>query len=288
MPAAGLLVIKKRIGSVKSTQKITKALALVSTSKVRKAREKLNANNRYFDKLKLMKNDIFNLVEEFQDNEFVRENTSDKKLYVIFASNSGFCGGFNGNGTSYLSEKYTSKEERSKINTYVLGSKGVSYSRKYGFEVAKVDTTIKGDIEIKTARKIAGELMNMYYNGEYKEISFIYTKYTSGMSQDLLEVPVLPLKIEKTEETDKRTFEIELDPEMLIDSFIYRYVEGLIINCVYNAMSSEENARMQAMDGATKNADDIIDNLNTKYNRIRQAAITQEISEIVGGAEAQK
>lgn len=288
MPAAGLLVIKRRISSVKSTQKITKAMALVATAKVKKARNKLADNNSYFEKLEMMKKDMFMFKEDFKDNEFIQPNGSDKKLYVVFTSNSGFCGGFNGGGAIYLNEKYATKEEKSKIATYVLGSKGVSYLNKYKIDVVQTDDSIHGDIDIKTARRIVGKLMNMYLNKEFGEISFIYTKFKSPVEQELVEVPVLPFSVEGTEEKDINIFNREMHSDELIESFIYRYIEGLLINATYSAMASEENARMQAMDGATRNAGDIIDNLNTKYNRIRQAAITQEISEIVGGAESQK
>ncbi|MGL4762684.1 MAG: ATP synthase F1 subunit gamma [Sarcina sp.] len=289
MPAAGLLVIKRRMNSVRNTQKITKAMALVSTAKVKKARDKLSKNNIYFRKLEMMKKDIFMFAEDFKDNEFIQPNGSDKKLYVVFTSNSGFCGGFNGSGAIYLNEKFASKEEKAKIDTYVLGRKGVSYLNKYGISASHRDTSIKGDIDIKTSRRIVGKIMNMYLNKDYGEISFLYTKFKSPIEQELVEVPVLPFKIEKTEEESKiNIFNREIHSDELIESFIYRYIEGLLINATYSAMASEENARMQAMDGATRNAGDIIDNLNTKYNRIRQAAITQEISEIVGGAESQK
>lgn len=289
MPAAGLLVIKRRMNSVRNTQKITKAMALVSTAKVKKARDKLSKNNIYFRRLEMMKKDIFMFAEDFKDNEFIQPNGSDKKLYVVFTSNSGFCGGFNGSGAIYLNEKYASKEEKANIDTYVLGSKGVSYLNKYGISSSHTDTSIKGDIDIKTSRRIVGKIMNMYLNKKYGEISFLYTKFKSPVEQELVEVPVLPFAIEKTEEESKiNIFNREIHSDDLIESFIYRYIEGLLINATYSGMASEENARMQAMDGATKNAGEIIDNLNTKYNRIRQAAITQEISEIVGGAESQK
>ncbi|MGL5765594.1 MAG: ATP synthase F1 subunit gamma [Sarcina sp.] len=291
MPAAGLLVIKQRIKSVKSTQKITKAMALVSTAKAKKAKKMLLDNDMYFEKLEMMRSDVFREMEDFKDSKFVQTNDSDKKLYVVFASNSGFCGGFNAGAISYLADKYPSKEEREKVKLFVIGSKALSYAKKYGFEVVGMNDTIKGDIDIKTSRNVVRQLMNKFYDGEFNGISFVYTKFKSSVVQELTEVPVLPITVEensKTADENIDIFEIGENPEILVTSFVYRYMEGIFINTVYSAMSSEENARMQAMDGATKNANEIIDDLNTAYNRIRQAAITQEISEIVGGAEAQK
>lgn len=289
MPAAGLLVIKRRMNSVKSTQKITKAMALVSTSKARKAKAKLEHNNIYYKSLDIIKHDMFTLYQDFQDSVFVKPNNSNKKLYVMFASNSGFCGGFNANAASYLSDKYTTKEEKKNIDNYVIGSRGVSYSKKYKFNIIDVEDSIKDEIDIKTARRLALEFMNMYASGEYNEVVFLYTKFKSLVEQELVELPVLPIKDSQSEMKDSdNIFEFEGNPEFLVENFVYRFIEGTIINCICNSVASEENARMQAMDGATRNAGDIIENLGIKYNRIRQAAITQEISEIVGGAEAQK
>ncbi|MGL4452729.1 MAG: ATP synthase F1 subunit gamma [Sarcina sp.] len=303
MPAAGLLDIKRRIKSVKSTQKITKAMALVSTSKLTKARLNLDSNNLYFQSLDDMKMELLKIFEEFNENEFVCDNGQKKKLYVIFASNSGLCGGFNGSGALHLSDMYP-KSEREGIETLIIGDKGVSYAKKYGFEVKGKISTIKDGIELKEARHIVSDLMRSYASGEYGEISFIYTKYISPIQQDVMCEKILPFNVEgeKGEKQIEREIEREdlfdLDEDedededvasaKMIESFVYRYMEGKIINTVYHSQTSEQNARMQAMDGATKNADDILDALNTKYNRIRQSAITQEISEIVGGAEAQK
>ncbi|WP_195971136.1 ATP synthase F1 subunit gamma [Clostridium thermobutyricum] len=287
MPAAGLLDIKRRIKSVESTQKITKAMALVSTAKLRKARASLDNNNLYFTRIETIKRDIFRLADEFKDNEFVRENDNEKKLYVIFASNSGLCGGFNGSGAVYLSDKYP-ESERANIKTLVIGEKGVSYAKKYGFDVVDKVTNIKDGISIKDARHLAVDLMNMYSKGEYGSISFVYTKYKSPVQQDVVDEVILPFKGETFAEEDTEVYSSEISPDELVENFVYRYMEGKIINTIYHSQTSEQNARMQAMDGATKNADDILDSLNTKYNRIRQGAITQEISEIVGGAEAQK
>ncbi|MGL4849268.1 MAG: ATP synthase F1 subunit gamma [Clostridium sp.] len=303
MPAAGLLDIKRRIKSVQSTQKITKAMALVSTSKLTKARMNLDSNNLYFQSLDDMKKELLKIFEEFSENEFVCDNGQKKKLYVIFASNSGLCGGFNGSGALYLSDKYP-KNEREEIETLIIGDKGVSYAKKYGFTVKDKISTIKDGIELKDARHIASDLMRAYASGEYGEVNFIYTKYISPIQQDIMCERILPFNIESKDEEKEITDNIEkedlfdLDEDedededvasaKMIESFVYRYMEGKIINTVYHSQTSEQNARMQAMDGATKNADDILDALNTKYNRIRQSAITQEISEIVGGAEAQK
>lgn len=291
MPAAGLLDIKRRIKSVQSTQKITKAMALVSTSKLRRARANLENNNLYFSSLENMKQDMLKVAEEFSENEFVRENEAENKLYVIFASNSGLCGGFNGSGALYLNDKYP-RDQRGNIKTLIIGDKGVSYAKKYNFEIANQISGIKDGIELKDARHIASDLMEAYSKGEYNEITFVYTKYISPIQQDVVGEKVLPFNAEVEDEKEPDgmdvLFDVEVSSDELIQSFVYRYMEGKIINAIYHSQTSEQNARMQAMDGASKNADDILEELNMRYNRIRQGAITQEISEIVGGAEAQK
>ncbi|MGL5616337.1 MAG: ATP synthase F1 subunit gamma [Sarcina sp.] len=286
MPA-GLLDIKRRMKSVHNTKKITKAMGLVATAKLRKSKVVLENNNKYFDTLEDIKKDIFNIIEVGSECPFIMENGSNKKMVVLFASNSGLCGGFNANVTTYLNEKYGKEKEN--VTVFLIGQRGLSYLNKFGFEVYDKFTDYKDEFTLKDARTIAVRILNLYLNKDIGGLSMVYTSFKSSVSQVVEEVEILPFsQTSKEEESSERlVFDYTKETDV-IQVFLYRYLEGKIINAMYNSMTSEENARMQAMDGATKNADDIIESLETQYNRIRQSAITQEISEIVGGAEAQK
>ncbi|MPQ42540.1 ATP synthase F1 subunit gamma [Clostridium tarantellae] len=287
MAGAGLLEIKRRIKSVTNTKKITKAMGLVATSKLRKARQKLNINNDYFNSVEDINNEILSSVSDLEDNIFTKSNKSTSKLFILFSSDTGLCGGFNGNPAAYLSEKYETVRES--ISTIVVGQKGISYAKKYNFNTLAEYVDIGDSPTTKDSSIIVNKVMNEFKDGNFGEVSLIYTKFFSPVRQEIVEEKILPFNIIKKSgirEVDVYTLEPSQN-DVIIES-ITAYLKGKVMNAMCHSKVSEQSARMQAMDGATKNADDIIDSLQTKYNRIRQSLITQEISEIVGGAEAQK
>lgn len=288
MSAAGLLEIKRRINSVKNTQKITRAMGLISISKLRHAREKLEDNNLYFNKLCDIKKHIFYLARN-QRNVFMVNNDSKVKFFIVFASDSGLCGSFNGGCLEYLNDKYGNKTENIKI--IVIGNRGFSYAKKYGMKLYKKYNDLDSEAGKHYIKEIVLHAMESYLKEDIGEISFVYTSYKSAVKQIVLEEKVLPLDNEflDTQINDyDKVFSIGIDIDALLSTFIYRYFEGKLINCMFDSKTSEQSIRMQAMNGATSNADEILKNLNAKYNRIRQGAITQEISEIVSGAQAQQ
>lgn len=287
MSASGLLEIKRRINSVKNTQKITRAMGLISISKLRRAREKLNDNNMYFNKLSDIKKHIFYLSRN-ERNIFMSKNDSKIKLFIVFASDSGLCGSFNGACLDHLNNKYENEKENIKI--IVIGNRGFSYIKKYGLNLYKGYSDLDSDEGKASVKEIVLDAMELFLNEEVGEVSFIYTSYKSAIKQVVVEEKILPLENEfsdsETISYDK-VFSLGADINILLRAFIYRYLEGKLINCMFDSKTSEQSIRMQAMNGATSNADEILKNLNAKYNRIRQSAITQEISEIVSGAKAQ-
>lgn len=281
MPSSGLLVIKKRIESVKNTQKITRAMALIAKSKLRKSKNKLLYSDLYFRKLDEIMQNAISSSDDLMQSRFCKSNDASKTLYIVFASNTGFCGGFNASSAIYLNEKY-SKEERRNIDVISIGSRANSYLKRYDFNVIEVESRLKDDINIDIAKNLADKIVNFYLNDEYKEIIFLFTKFKSQTEQNISQVKVLPLIFRNEENLN--VFDVCINE----DDFVSGYIEGAIVHSFNSSLNSEESARMQSMDCATRNAQEIIDGLNSKYNRIRQAAITQEISEIVGGAQAQK
>jgi F-type H+-transporting ATPase subunit gamma len=284
MSGAGLIEIKRRIKSVTNTRKITKAMGLVATSKLRKARIELEVNNKYYNSLNTITSEVLSTLEGFDDSVFIKGNSSNKKLFIIFTSDSGLCGGFNGNIASYLNNNFGDDKLNNVI--MVVGQKGISYVKKYGFETVAEYVDI-GDIPTsKDAKIISEHAIRLFKTGEVGEVNVIYTKFVSPVKQEVLLEKLLPVHVDNI----KNQYDYIVEPGIneVFNNHLSVYLKGKVLNTMINSKASEQSSRMQAMDGATKNANDLLDKLNTKYNRIRQSAITQEISEIVGGAEAQK
>ena len=283
MGAAGLIDIKRRIKSVESTRKITKAMNLVATSKLRKARKELNDNEEYY---KLSEEIVFNLMSalpESYESSFFNTNSNDlDKLYIVMASDTGLCGGFNGNVANSLNELI---KDKSSARIVLVGAKGVSYIRKYKFDTVKEYVEIPDVPTIKEVRAIYDDVLFMFNNKEVGEVNIVYTEFKSAVKQEVKIERLFPLEIKRGK---SEQFLIEPSVEEVLNSSLDIYIKSKIRRAMLHSKVSEHHARMTAMDGATQNANDILQALNLKYNRIRQGMITQEISEIVGGAEAQK
>lgn len=284
MAGAGLLEIKRRIKSVTNTKKITKAMGLVATSKLRKARQMLKVNDQYYRDLNDIANEIIYSADDIKNNIFVKNNNNSKKLFILLSSDTGLCGGFNANAANYIEEKYG--DIKSNIATIIVGQKGIQYARKYKFETLSEYVAMSEIPTMKEAGTIVNRIMKEFKDGNFGEINLVYTHFKSPVVQMTVEEKLLPLS--NGTDGKAKSYTIEPDGEEVLDTLVVSYLKSKIIHGMCHSRTSEQSARMQAMDGASKNADDILSALNTKYNRIRQSLITQEISEIVGGAEAQK
>jgi F-type H+-transporting ATPase subunit gamma len=281
MAGAGLLILKRRIRSITSTQKITKAMGLVATSKLRKTREQLSLNEKYYNHFNKIMADAVVGVEDF--NVFTHGNKSDKKLYIILASDSGLCGGFNSNVVNEAANALNKDRANSVVIT--VGQKGKLYLKRHKYETAAEFVDISDIPTLEEAAMITNKALEMYTIGEVGEVYVVYSKFFSAVKQVVTVDKVLP--IAKAEGATEHTF-IKIEPaaENLINEVALLYFKQKLLNHMINAKASEQGSRMQAMDGATKNANDLLDGLKIRYNRERQGVITQEITEIVGGAEA--
>lgn len=283
MAGAGLLEIKRRIKSIKNTRKITKAMGLVATSKLRKARQKLTENNQYFSSLDEIARELIGSLNS-NNNPLLKPNDNPKKLIILLASDSGLCGGFNGNTAAFVRDNYENNLEN--IEAVVVGKKGIHYVKKNKISTLAEYVDLGDTPNVGDASTIVNKAVKEFTDGNFGEVSLVYTKFFSPVKQEVVEEKLLPLDL--TGEKGKVSFLIEPDEDEIIDSLVSSYLKGKFMNAMFNSKASEQSARMQAMDGATKNADNLLNSLDAKYNRIRQSIITQEISEIVGGAEAQK
>ncbi|AGF54417.1 MULTISPECIES: ATP synthase F1 subunit gamma [Clostridium] len=283
MGAAGLLDIKKRIKSVESTRKITNAMGLVATSKLRKTKKEFAVNSKFTDITEPIVRNLATAASEDGSNVYFEGNDSKNKLYVVITSDSGLCGGFNSSVVSQLAQVIGKNRDTAKV--ILVGSKGLGYLKKIKVEPIEEYVDI-GDVPtVSEAKVIFDKALEMYLNGEVSEVNIVYSEFVSSVKQETKSVKMLP--IEKSEGNGVGSFIIEPSVELVLEDTLNIYLKGKIRGILLSSKCSEQSTRMTAMDGATKNADDLLDKLKLKFNRIRQGAITQEISEIVGGAAAQ-
>ncbi|ACO86220.1 ATP synthase F1 subunit gamma [Clostridium botulinum] len=282
MAGAGLIGIRRRIKSVTNIRKITKAMGLVSTAKLRKARVNLEINKKYYNEYKIILKDIINFIED--SNIYIDGNGSHKKLYVIFTSDSGLCGSFNINIINNVINEI--KEDKENSLVIVIGQKGRMYLKKLGINTLAEYIEIPDVPTTKEARTIAKNIIKLYSSKEVGEVFLVYSEFYSPVKQQVLINKILPFT--KENKSDNKYIEFNPPVTQLMDEILENYLKATILNCFSNSKASENGSRMTAMNGATDNANDLLDNLDLQFNRLRQSAITQEISEIVGGAEAQR
>lgn len=281
MGAAGLIEIKRRMKSVESTRKITKAMGLVATSKLRKARKELIANEQYNNLCKEVIREVVSSMPEDFDSIYYKSFDGDK-LYIVLTSDTGLCAGYNNTVAIYLNN-LVQKSGGAKV--VVVGSKGISYLSRYKISTYAEYVDLPDMPATKDINRIYNDAIYLYEKGDVSEVNIVYTEFISPVKQEVKSVKILPIEKKASREGQ---YIIEPSEEAVFKNAIDMYLKSQLKTCMLSAKASEHSARMTAMDGATENANDILQSLNIKFNRIRQGIITQEISEIVGGAEAQK
>ncbi|MDP4094255.1 MAG: ATP synthase F1 subunit gamma [Bacillota bacterium] len=288
---ASMREIKLRIKSVKETRQITNAMKLISAAKLKKARQQLEETLPYFDKVKTTIADIL-LHSGNIDNTFFdirKEKENKKKGYVVITGDKGLAGGYNHNILK-LAEKELESSPDSIL--FIPGITGRNYFTRKGCNMAKDFDYPVQNPTVYRAREIADILLDMFKKGEVDEVYVIYTKMISSIRLEPEVMKLLPLNMEALREDLKESRPVdeslvyEPSPKAVFDVLIPKYVKGIMYGTLVEAFTSEQNARMTAMDNATSNADEVLQKLNLYYNRARQASITQEITEIVGGAAA--
>lgn len=285
---ASMRDIQRRKVSVQSTEQITKAMKLVATVKLQKARTRAEKAKPYF-------NNMYETVQEMLsrsgniEHKFLKPGASDKKAVIVITGNRGLAGGYNNNVTKLL----TKNPEFSKDNvvTYILGRKGRETLARYGYEIKEDFSEVINEPMYRDAMEIGSKVLKDFENGEFGELYIAYTVFKNTVSHIPTMLKVLPVsKEEETEEkskSDKLTLmNYEPGEEEALDLIIPKYVSSLIYGAIIEAVASENGARMAAMDSATSNADEMIAELSLMYNRARQSSITQELTEIIAGAEA--
>jgi len=288
MAGMGLIAIKRRIKSITNTTKITRAMGLVATSKYKKIRHIVDINNNYVNKLyETMKQVKINYEE---DSVYIKGNDSGKKMYIVLTSDTGLCGGFNWSVVNkmIISVKGSNEGKTQDYNVIIVGQKGRVLLKKLNIETVAEYVEISDVPTQKEARTIINRAIAMYNDGEVGEVNVVYKKLISALKNEVIIEKLLPLNFNEEVADSKDYVDIDSINETAMDEITSLFLSGKVMNAMLHSRASEHRARMESMGSATNNANDILDKLNLSYNRIRQSAITQEISEIVGGAEAQR
>lgn len=283
--AGGLREIKGRIKSVQNTRQITKAMKMVAAAKLRRAQERAEAARPYAEKMREVVMSIAAGTSGAK-HPMLQSRPVKKTGYVVITSDRGLAGGYNGNVLRMVSrtidERHKSKDEYTII---VLGRRGRDFFKKRNYSVSEAVVNLSDSPTFADIKSVTRKAVQLFADEQIDQLYLVYNKFISAIQQDPTEVQLLPLSgIEKVEGTPTYDFEPSAD-EVLAD-LLPKYAETLIFSALLDAKASEQGARMTAMGSATDNASDMIDRLTLFYNRARQAAITQEIAEIVGGANA--
>jgi len=287
MPASGLREIKRRIKSVKSTEHITNAMKLVSAAKLRRAKAIFDRTNQYFGFVTESIEEIFHNTRDVP-KDFLEGNREIKTTcYVVVTSCRGLCGSFNANVIKEAAALISCDPEEPVI--VAVGTKGRDFFAKRGYRIEEAYMLPPENISFVETHEISKPIIEMYENKEIDEVILVYTSLISALEQRVKTVTLLPFPVKDLKE-NKLAKDVEYEPSVdsVFNYLIPKYVEIMIYRAVVESATCEHAARRMAMDSATDNARDMISDLTLNFNRARQAAITQEISEIVGGSEALK
>lgn len=293
MAGKGMRDIKRRIKSVNSTKQITKAMELVSSAKLRKAREKVEKTKPYFDTVKSTMSEIVENIGSINSGYFEGAREIKKSCYIVVTADGGLCGGYN---TNVIKEALLSMHGKEEISIIAIGQKGIDFFKRREYKMDGEYNNVIERITYREAKDISSMVMKLYNDKEVDEVYLVYTDFISAITQKPEVIRLLPLTKLKTNgedtvnvsDVDFEMVAYEPSPEDLFNYLVPSYVESLMFGGLVSSFASEQGARRIAMENATDNAIEMIDKLTLTYNRARQAAITQEISEIVGGAEALK
>lgn len=285
---ASLQAIKGRIKSVNSTKQITNAMNLVATAKLTKAKDAAFKTRPFFTEVQKVIKSIAKNSENV-NSPLLHENGSNAKGYIAIAGDKGLAGGYNSNIGKLVLNHITNKDETRLVT---VGKKSREFFKARHFDIAKEVVGISGEPTYNDAKEIADYAIDLFTKGEVGEVYLAYTAFKSTIQQEPTLIRLLPVDISEIEEPKtegpKDLLIYEPSPEAVLNYLMPRYVTDVIYGGLVESSASEQGARMTAMDSATENANEMIAKLEIESNRARQAAITQELSEIVGGAAALK
>ena len=285
--------LKKRIKSVKSTQKITKAMKMVAAAKLRKAQESAEKGRPYSEK---MQNIILNLTKSINDTQnapklLVGTGEDKKYLCIVLTADRGLCGGFNSNICKLAKSNFKKiLSEGKELKIITVGSKGLDQiKREYGnYVIKKFSFKDKKRISFNEADIIGQEIINLFNKNEFDKCILFYNNFKNVITQIPQAQQIIPAEKEQSDDNDEKliSYEFEPDEDEILEDLLPKNISTQVFKALLENAASEQGSRMTAMDNATRNAGDLVDKLTINYNRSRQASITKELIEIISGAES--
>ena len=294
---ANLKEIKRKIGSVKNTQKTTNAMKLVSSAKLKRTEELAKKSRVYASKLTELIEEIADKMQQSNadgiDNVYFKGTQNPKKVDIVFiTADKGLCGGFNSQTikrTNKLIEEYQANDV--KVRLRAVGRKGVDFFKFNGVELNDEIIGLSAAPDFKQAAEFISNVAESYVNGDTDKIVLVYNGYVNMITQEIKENQILPVDTSKLKLNAVSTSELQVEPDdddTLLDALVKRYIEYTMYYSLIDSLAAEHSARMQAMDAATTNAKEMVKELTVKYNKARQEAITTELIEIISGMESMK
>lgn len=290
---ANLKEVKGRIVSIQSTQQITSAMKMVAAAKLRKAQDKITKLRPYSEKLTGILQNVSAGLDDSGDNVFAEEREVNKVLLVVVSSDRGLCGSFNSNifknTVARIKEKYTDVKSRGGLYILPVGKRSLEYFTKRKYQVIGDHSELFLDLNFESVKVAAERAMDGFKTEEFDQIELIYNEFKNVATQILRTeqfLPIAPAAIEENEKSSDVDYLFEPSREYVVNEIIPKSLKIQFYKALLESNASEHGARMTAMDQATDNAGELLKELKLTYNRTRQAAITKEILEIVGGAEA--
>ncbi|WP_105201177.1 MULTISPECIES: F0F1 ATP synthase subunit gamma [unclassified Pseudoalteromonas] len=279
--------IKSKIGSIKNTQKITSAMEMVAASKMKKAQDRVASSRPYAENLRKVIGHVANASLEYR-HAYLEEREVKRVGYIVISTDRGLCGGLNSNEFKKVAlEVKAWKEKGVSADFAVLGSKAAGFFQRFGGSLLAKKSGLGDAPSVQDVIGPVKVMLDAYNEGKLDRLFVVYNKFVNTMKQEPTIDQLLPLPKTESEELAHRwDYIYEPDPKALLETLMVRFVESQVYQGVVENAASEQAARMVAMKAATDNAGDLMDELQLVYNKARQAAITQEISEIVGGSAA--
>ena len=276
--AGNLNKTKHRIASINSTKKITKAMELVSTVKLKKFKNVMLKNELYSNELKSLTCTLFSRLDD-EENKYTKLNDAEKDLLIVVSSNLGLCAGYNNDIYHYVEQNF----DKNEVVIIPIGMKGDSYFKKNGFALNEEFVLLNEKINYLDITRLGKIVLSYFENKKYRSIKLVYTKYVNSIKFVPNTLSLFPLEIENV--NDSTLIEPLYDPDLktLIDNLVPLYVNLSLYQKIVESQVCEQASRRNAMENATDNADELISNLTLEYNKARQAQITQEISEVIAG-----
>ncbi len=293
---ANLKDIKRNIKSVKNTQKTTKAMKLVSTAKLKRAEEAAKKSRQYALKLNEMLSEISEKINKFKvggsTSRFFEENSNPAVVDILFVTaDKGLCGGFNIQTIKRVKSIMAEYEgTNTKIRLRAVGRKGIDYFKFQGVDLLEKDIGVSSAPTYEKAQEVIQKTVDDFVNGESQKVILVHNGYLNMITQEVKQLELIPVETIKIESNDDNSMmEIESeDDEKVLDELVRKYFEYNMYYALIDSLAAEHSARMQAMDNATNNAKERVDQLTIQYNKARQEAITTELIEIISGMESLK